>query len=85
MSPSVNQSSRAGFMNDTRISMQSSMLKTEGGGNNRFHNMNQSIGGASHVSASRNTNAVNMNAISNGFNSNAPMSVFSVDAKNSSS
>ena len=28
MSPSVNQSSRAGFMNDTRISMQSSLLKT---------------------------------------------------------
>ena len=28
MSPSVNQSDRAGFMNDTRISMQSSILKT---------------------------------------------------------
>lgn len=63
MSPSVNQSSRAGFMNETRISMQSSLLKTADGG--RIQNMNQSIGGASLVSASRNNNVTQMHAIQN--------------------
>lgn len=38
MSPSVNASSRAGFMNDTRISMQSSHLKSSECV--RIHNMN---------------------------------------------
>lgn len=40
MSPSMNQSSRAGFMNDTRISMQSSLIKTGDDGASRI--MNQS-------------------------------------------
>ena len=54
MSPSVNASSRAGFMNETRISMQSSLLKSSECV--RIHNINQSIGGASLISASRNNN-----------------------------
>jgi len=54
MSPSVNASSRAGFMNDTRISMQSSLLKSSECV--RIHNINSSIGGASLISASRNNN-----------------------------
>lgn len=63
MSPSVNQSSRAGFMNETRISMQSSLLKTADGG--RIQNMNHSIGGASLVSASRNNNVTQVHPVPN--------------------
>ena len=59
MSPSINQSSRAGYMNETRGSMQSSILKA--GTESRYHNMNQSIGGASVASASRNFNNHNFN------------------------
>lgn len=81
MSPSVNQSSRAGFMNETRISMQSSLLKTADGG--RIQNMNQSIGGTSLVSASRNNNVTQVNVNNNQQNDMRPVSInSSIDLKN---
>ena len=57
MSPSINQSSRAGFLNETRISMQSSMLKTGEG----MQPQAPSMSGASGVSASRNNQLANFN------------------------
>lgn len=63
MSPSVNQSSRAGFMNDTRISMQSSLIKTgDVDGNSRI--INQSIGGHQSILGSRNQFNVHQQQIS---------------------
>ena len=81
MSPSVNQSARAGFMNDTRLSMQSSLLKTADGG--RIQNMNQSIGGASLMSASRNNNVTQLNPPHHRQNDMRPVSInSSIDFKN---
>ena len=68
-------------MNETRMSMQSSLLKTADGG--RIQNMNQSIGGASLVSASRNNNVTQMNAIPQRPNDMRPVSInSSIDFKN---